>query len=146
MNAGPFAEPYNYMAADQGFNLIAKQSDFMPDYPVQSFFAPGAYIKNNPETLKHILRAFVRGIQFARKHRDESVQLLVSKVGLEEKYAGRAYDGMMSGFHEDGRLGSDAGIKAFMDMGVTSGEFQKAWPLDAYWVDTFRASYNEWKP
>jgi NitT/TauT family transport system substrate-binding protein len=146
INAGPFAEPHNFMAADRGFNLIAKQSDFMPDYPVQSFFAPASYIKNNPEQLKHILRAFVRGIRYARDHRDEAVKLLVSKVGLEERYAGRVYDTMMDGFHEDGRLGSEAGIKAFMDMGVASGEFQKPWPLDAYWVDTFRATYNDWKP
>lgn len=146
INAGPFAEPYNFIAADRGFNLIARQSDFMPDYPVQSFFAPGSYIEENPETLKHLLRAFVRGIRFAREHRDESVKLLVAKVGLEEKYAGRVYDAMMDGFHEDGRLGSEEGIKAFIDMGVTSGEFQKAWPMDAYWVDTFRATYDDWKP
>ena len=36
--------------------------------------------------------------------------------------------------------GSAAGVKAFIDMGVSSGEFEKAWPLDAYWVDTFHAS------
>lgn len=144
--AGPFAEPHNFMAADRGFTRIARQSDFMPDYPVQSFFAKGTYIKAHPETLRRVLRAFVSGVRFAKANRDASIKMLVDKVGIEQGYAARVYDAMIDGFHEDGRLGSAAGVKAFIDMGVSSGEFEKAWPLDAYWVDTFHASYNTWKP
>ncbi|MHB2263755.1 ABC transporter substrate-binding protein [Aliihoeflea sp. PC F10.4] len=146
IQAGPFAEPHNFMAADRGFTLIARQSDFMPDYPVQSFFSTGTYIEENPETLKRILRAFIRGMRDARQDREEAVSLLVERVGLDEQYAGRVYDAMIGGFHEDGRLGSDEGIKAFIAMGVASGEFEQAWPLEAYWIDEFRASYEDWKP
>jgi NitT/TauT family transport system substrate-binding protein len=144
--AGPFAEPHNFMAADRGFTRIARQSDFMPDYPVQSFFAKGPYIKDHPETLRRVLRAFVRGIRFAKANRDASIKILVDKVGIEKTYAARVYDAMIDGFHEDGRLGSEQGLKAFIDMGVASGEFEKAWPLNAYWVDTFHATYETWKP
>jgi NitT/TauT family transport system substrate-binding protein len=144
--AGPFASPHTFMAADRGYTLLARQSDFMPDYPVQSFFAMGPYIDANPETLKRVLRAFVLGIRFAKANRDISIKTLIDKAGLEEAYAARVYDEMIDGFREDGRLGSEAGIRAFIEMGVLSGEFEKPWPLEAYWVDRFHATYNEWKP
>lgn len=146
IDAGPFASPHNFMAADRGFSLIAQQSDFMPDYPVQSFFSTIGYIENHPETIRRVLRAFVRGIRFSKENKEAAVQILVDRVGLEEAYAGRVYDEMMNGFQEDGRLGSEEGLKAFIEMGIASGEFQKAWPLEAYWVDTFHSTFNEWKP
>lgn len=146
IDGGPFASPHNFMAADRGYALIARQSDFMPDYPVQSFFAMTRTIDANPETMKAILRAFVKGVRDTKADRAAAVKILVSKIGLEAPYAERVYDEMLDGFREDGRLGSEAGLKAFMEMGVAAGEFEKPMPLEAYFTDRFTSTRAAWAP
>ncbi|HTH96482.1 MAG TPA: ABC transporter substrate-binding protein [Stellaceae bacterium] len=144
--AGPFEPPFSFIAAERGYNLVAKMSDLMPDYPMQSFFAANAYIKSHPETLKRLLKAFVLAVRFSKQHKDEATQILVAATKIDPAYGARTYDAVIGGFREDGLLASDSGLKAFMALGVSSGAFQKAWPLDAYWVNDFRATYPQWKP
>ena len=146
IDAGIFTWPHNFAAADRGFNLIASQSDFMPDFPIQSFFAMQTFIDKNPQTLKGVLRAFVRGVRLAKADRDLSTKTLVSRAGLEETYAARAYDQLVDGWREDGRLATDEGMKKFFEMAIAAGDVDRAWPRGEYWDDRFASSFKDWAP
>ncbi|MDB5571868.1 MAG: hypothetical protein JWN93_3051 [Hyphomicrobiales bacterium] len=146
IDAGIFTWPHNFAAEDRGYNLIARQSDFMPDFPIQSFYAMQAFIDKNPQTLKAALRAFIRAVRLAREDRGLSVKTLVSRAGLEEKYAGRAYDQLIDGWREDGRLATEDGMKKFFDMAIAAGDVDSPWPREKYWDDRFAASIDDWKP
>ena len=37
-------------------------------------------------------------------------------------------------------------MKAFWDMGIQSGTYKEAWPLERFWDPTYVDSFNEWKP
>ena len=146
IDAGIFTWPHNFAAADRGFNLIASQSDFMPDFPIQSFFAMQAFIDKNPQTLKGVLRAFVRAVRLAKADRDLSTKTLVSRAGLEEAYAARAYDQLVDGWREDGRLATETGMKKFFEMAIAAGDVEREWSRAEYWDDRFASSFKDWAP
>lgn len=146
VDAGPFAMPFNFVAADRGYNLIASQSDVMPDFPIQSFYSLHSYINGHRNTIKAVLRAFIRGIRETRANKALAVQTLISTVHMNKKYADVAYQNLLAGWREDGRLASDAGMKAFFDMAVASGDLKEAWPKDKYWDNEFVATIDQWKP
>ena len=138
--------PHNFIAADRGYNLLLSQSDLMPDFPIQSFYAMETYIEKNPETLKAVLRAFVKAVQLAKSDKALAVKTLISKAGLEEQFAARAYDQLIGGWHEDGRLGSEVGLKRFFDMSIAAGDVDSMWPKEKYFDERFVKTFDEWKP
>jgi NitT/TauT family transport system substrate-binding protein len=146
IDVGVFSLPSNFIAADRGYNLVARQSDFMPDFPVQSFFASVQYLDDNPHTVQAVLRAFIKAVALAKADKPLAVKVLVSRAGLQEQYAARAYDLLIDGWREDGRLATDNGMKRFFDMAIASGDVDKPWPKDAYWDNRFMATIDEWKP
>lgn len=141
-----FATPEKFMAADAGYTPILKQTDIAPDYPFHVFFATEEFIGGNPNTIKAILRGFVKGVRMAKSDKDAAVKVLVDRVGMEEAYAARGYDDFIDNVFEDGHLPSEAGMKAFWDIGIESGEFTEAWPTERYLDPTFIDSYEQWKP
>jgi len=146
LDVGIFSLPHNLIAQDRGYNLVASQSDFMPDFPLQSFYAMQKFIDNNPETLKAVLRAFIKAVQMTKADKPRAVKALVAKAGLDEKHAERAYDQLVAGWHEDGRLASDEGMAKFFEMSIASGEVDKPWPKEKYWDNRFVATIDAWKP
>jgi NitT/TauT family transport system substrate-binding protein len=146
LDVGVVSWPHNFIAEDRGYNLIAKQSDLMPDFPIQSFYAMEPYINANPNTLKAVLRAFVRAVELAKKDKDLAVKTLVEKAGLEAQYAARAYDQLIGGWYEDGRLASEKGMSRFFDMSIAAGDVTERWPTEKFFDDRFVKTYAEWKP
>jgi NitT/TauT family transport system substrate-binding protein len=118
----------------------------MPDFPVQSFFAMEDYLDKNPTTVQAVLRAFIRAVALAKANKPLAVKVLVSRAGLDEKYAARAYDLLIDGWREDGRLATDDGMKEFFDMAIASGDVDKPWPKDKYWDNRFMATIDQWRP
>jgi NitT/TauT family transport system substrate-binding protein len=74
------------------------------------------------------------------------VQTLAKRVKLDEKFAGRAYDQMVDGWREDGRLATEEGLKRFFEMAIAAGDVKEQWPRDKYWDDRFASTLDQWKP
>ena len=146
IDVGVFSLPHNFVAADRGYNLVARQSDFMPDFPIQSFYAMQTFLDANPQTVRAVLRAFIKAVSLAKADKPQAVKALVTRAGLEEKYAVRAYDLLIDGWREDGRLSTDDGMSKFFDMAIASGDVDKPWPKEKYWDNRFMATIDEWKP
>lgn len=146
IDIGIFTWPHNFAAEDRGYNLIQKQSDLMKDFPIQSFYAMKPFLDSNPETVRAVLRAFVKAVRLARADKALSVKTLVARAGLEEQYAGRAYDQLIEGWREDGLLASEEGMKSFFDMAIAAGDVTEHWPREKYWDGRFAASFEQWKP
>lgn len=141
-----FATPEKFIAADRGYNKIMSQKEIAEDYPFHVFYAKEDFLQSSPNTIKAILRAYVKGVRLAKADKERAVDVLVQKVGIEEKYASRGYDDFIGAIFEDGRLPSEAGMKAFWDMGIQNGTYKEAWPLERFWDATYVNSFNEWKP
>lgn len=141
-----FAPPEKFLAADAGYNLILRQADLAPDYPFHVFFATEDFLAENPETVKALLRAFVKGVRAAKDDKAAAEAILVDRVGLDPAYAGRAYDDFIGNIFEDGRMPSAEGMAQFWEVGVMSGEYDAPWDEERFLDRTFMDSYDEWKP
>lgn len=140
------APPEKFIAADKGYNLIFRQTQIAPDYPFHVFFATEKFLKSNPNTVKALLRAHVKGIRLAKADKARALKVLEDKVKLDKKYAGRTYDDFIGNIYEDGHLPSDKGMAAFWKIGMMSGQYKEPWPKSRYLDSTFLDSYNQWKP
>lgn len=141
-----FAPAENFIAADAGYNLILRQTDIAPDYPFHVFFATEEFIASHPNTIRAVLRAYVKGVRLAKADKDRAVKELMEREGYTEDYAARTYDLIIENIREDGKLPSDEGMNAFWDIGKLAGEYTEPWPKEKYWLPTFVDSYDEWKP
>ena len=141
-----FAPPDKFIAADKGYHLIFRQRDIAPDYPFHVFFATQDFIKKDPNTIKALLRAVVKGIRTAKADKKLAEKVLVDSVGVNPKLAGRTYDDFIDKIYEDGRLPSDKGMKTFWELGLMSGKYKTAWPTSRYLDPTYINSYSKWKP
>ena len=141
-----FASPDNFLAADKGYSLILSQKEFMKESCMQDFWATEKFIKENPNTIKAFLRAQVQGVRLAKKDRALSIKCLIERAGLQEKYAGRAYDEMIDFIYEDGRLPDEKSMDAFWEMGIMAGDYKEKWPREKYFDATFIETYSKWKP
>ena len=81
-----------------------------------------------------------------QSNKPRAVKALVARAGLEEKYAVRAYDLLIDGWREDGRLATDDGMSKFFDMAIASGDVDAPWAKEKYWDNRFMATIDEWKP
>lgn len=141
-----YAPPEKFIAADQGYNVILRQTDLAEDYPFHVFFAKEDFLRENPNTVRAVLRGFIKGVRLAKADRERSIRLLIDKIGMDEKYAGRTYDDFIELIFEDGRMPTDKGMQAFWDMGIDAGTYDAAWPEERYLMRDWIDSYESWKP
>jgi len=141
-----FAPPETFMAADKGYKRIVRQRDIAKDYPYHVFFAKEEFIKNNPNTIRGVLRAVIRGMRLAKSDRERALKTLIGRIKMDPKYAGRTYDDFINDIYEDGRLPTAKGMNAFWQMGIDAGTYTEAWPESRYLDRTFMNSYGKWKP
>jgi NitT/TauT family transport system substrate-binding protein len=140
------ASPEKFIAADKGYNLVYKQTQIAPDYPFHVFFALEGFLERDPNSVKAMLRGFVKGVRKAKADKASAVKVLEERVKLDKKYAARAYDDFIDKIYEDGRLPSEKGMQTFWKIGMMSGEYNTPWPKSRYLDSTFIDSYNQWKP
>jgi len=146
IDVGVFSIPSNFTAADRGYSLIARQSDFMADFPVQSFYAEVKYLDDNPATVRAVLRAFIKAVTLTKTDKPLAVKILAARTGLKPDYAARAYDQLIGGWREDGRLATEQGMANFFKMAIASGDVDGPWPKEKYWDNRFMATIDQWKP
>jgi NitT/TauT family transport system substrate-binding protein len=141
-----YQPPYNFFAAEKGYNLVLSLKNIIKEYPGQCHFATEDFIKNNPNTIKTLLRAYVQAVRLVKKDRALSVKSLMKHLLIEEKYAGLAYDYVISDIHEDGRLPDGKSMDIFWDISIMVGEVKEKWPREKYFDSTFIDTYSNWKP
>src|SRR5437660_1460927 len=63
--------------------------------------------QSNPDRVEKAIRASLRGLNFVRSNREETVKVIMSWVNLNEKDAARAYDLSKERFSRDGYATDD---------------------------------------
>jgi NitT/TauT family transport system substrate-binding protein len=141
-----FAAPDSFVAAERGYTRILRQRDLAPDYPYHVFGAMVPFIASHPNTIRALLRGFVRGLREAKRDRQRAIDAIGRRIPMDPRYSGPTYDDLIGFLFEDGRLPTDKGMDVFFDMGIKAGRFTERWPRDKYWLPEFADSYARWTP
>ncbi|WP_201318573.1 ABC transporter substrate-binding protein [Paenibacillus sp. EPM92] len=144
IDASTLDNPYKFMAADKGWNLLlSERKDLTPTWPQHVVYANKDFIKKNPETIKAFLRAMVKGVDDMEKNPQEAAKVLADTLQFDEKYASKALEDMMPGFDKKGKI-DPKGIEFFWKITVAMGDADKAWPDDQWLDNTFLNSADQW--
>jgi ABC-type nitrate/sulfonate/bicarbonate transport system substrate-binding protein len=98
--------PVNVKMENQGYRLIGNTADIVA-YPIIGLVTHENKIKSNPDRVEKAIRASLRGLNFVRNNRQETVKVIMSWVNLNEKDAARVYDLSKEGFSRDGFVTDD---------------------------------------
>lgn len=67
-------------------DIVTYQSDVMPNYSCCRLVAKTKYIKENPDTIKAILRALIRAQQYYEKNKEEAVHMLAKQIKADDSF------------------------------------------------------------
>lgn len=70
----------------EGIEIVCYQSDIMPNYSCCRMVASSDFVKNNPITVKCILKALMRAQADYEANKEEAVKLMAQKIEASEEY------------------------------------------------------------
>lgn len=140
------APPLKFQAEAEGFTRLGTQaSEVAEQWPKNVLIAKQSIIDNSPDLIRALLRAHVKAIRQARNDREATVETITSVLKYERQYAEKAYDEVMPGFDERGRLPSRA-MPVFWEVSVSGGELKEPWPESRFLDSRFINTFDEWAP
>jgi NitT/TauT family transport system substrate-binding protein len=91
IQAALLAPPADYIALKAGFKRLANLADLFKDTSFSGLAATGKTIKENPQFVKRMVRAIVRGVVYARDNPEDAIQTMVKQWRMERDVAVDAY-------------------------------------------------------
>lgn len=92
IQAALLAPPSDYVALKTGFKRLVNLADLFKDTSFSGLAATGKTIKENPQFVKRMVRAIVRGVIHSRDFPEDSIQTMVKHWRMEREIAVDAYN------------------------------------------------------
>jgi NitT/TauT family transport system substrate-binding protein len=92
IHAALLAPPSDYVALKAGFKRLVNLADLFKDTSFSGLAATGKTIKENPQFVKRMVRAIVRGVIHSREYPEDAVQTMVKHWRMERDVAVDAYN------------------------------------------------------
>jgi NitT/TauT family transport system substrate-binding protein len=103
--------PHDLMLRQKGFSTLAGPPEV--GLPGACVFTAERYLRDNPLTVKKVLKALLRAQQFILENRQETIQALLQWLPQTPEVAAHSYDYELKGLSRDGLM-SDAELEALM--------------------------------
>ena len=97
--AATLAPPYDSMAIQKGYNRLVLGPDVLPRFVESGLVMRRAKLRDNPDQVRRMTRALVRGLHFAIDHPNDAVSLIQKEWNLDRETAQIAYDAVMPTFN-----------------------------------------------
>ena len=92
IQAALLAPPSDYIAIKSGFKRLVNLADLFKDTSFSGLAATGKTIKENPQFVKRMVRAIVRGVIHSREYPEDAVQTMVKHWRMDRDVAIDAYN------------------------------------------------------
>jgi NitT/TauT family transport system substrate-binding protein len=110
--------PDNVMLRQKGFRELLFLGEVV-EFPSNGYATTERQLSEKRELTKRLVRAFYRGLIFARERPDESIQVLEREWRVDSSTAKESYASLAKSFSKDGAA-SNSGLKVHID------QFQRA--------------------
>jgi NitT/TauT family transport system substrate-binding protein len=91
ISAALLAPPADYLAMKAGMKRLVSLADIFKDTAFTGLAATSRMIKENPQTVKKMVRAIVRSVIHTRDNPEDALQVSMKRLGLERDAAQDAY-------------------------------------------------------
>lgn len=147
MTAAIESVPYKWIAQDSGMTLLGTQAqEVAPAWPKDAFVTMRRFLDENPNTIKTFLRGYVAALRLLRSNRDLAIATMIDHLKFDRKYADRAYDQIVPGFDERGRLPDRKTMDTYWRIKIESGLVKQPWPAAKFMDARFMTTFNQWAP
>src|ERR1043166_1241921 len=92
IQAALLAPPSDYVALKAGFKRLVNLADVFKDTSFSGLAATGKTIRENPQFVKRMVRAVVRGVIHSRDYPEEAIQTMMKHWHMERDVAVDAYN------------------------------------------------------
>jgi ABC-type nitrate/sulfonate/bicarbonate transport system substrate-binding protein len=107
-----------------GLKVIVAAADVIDSLPFAGVTTTLAKLKDNPQQIKRVLRAGLRGLRYVQDNKAGTVDVLQSWYRIEHEVALWTYDLARKSFSTNAEV-SEKGILLSMEFARTSGKFDK---------------------
>jgi ABC-type nitrate/sulfonate/bicarbonate transport system substrate-binding protein len=101
IDAALMEAPYNVMLERGGYNKLLFVGDVLPS-PIAGFGTTLEKIRRQPQEIQRLIRATLRGVQYAKTHKDENVRLIMKWVNMDHVLAEGSYDMAVGSWSDSG--------------------------------------------
>jgi len=91
ISAALLAPPADYLAMKSGLKRLVSLADIFKDTAFTGLAATGKTIKENPQMVRRMVRAIVRGVIHTRDNPEDALQVTMKRLGLDRDAAQDAY-------------------------------------------------------
>ena len=92
IKAALLAPPADYTAINSGFKRLVNLADVFKDTAFTGLAATGKLIRENPQQVKRMVRAIVKGVIHTRDYPEDAIHTMVKHLRMERDAATDAYD------------------------------------------------------
>lgn len=92
VQAALLAPPADYVAMKAGFKRLVNLADLFKDTSFSGLAATGKTIKENPQFVKRMVRAIVRGVIHTRDYPEDAIQTMMKHWRMEREVSVDAYN------------------------------------------------------
>ena len=116
--------PADSEGVKQGFNVVARAHEAF-QMPFSGLGTNLKRLKERPDEVKRMIKAFIRSSRYVRQNREGAVQTLMKWSRTDRESAEATYDSTWKIFNEDGNMSQD-GLKLVIDQGRESSKITRA--------------------
>ena len=129
---------------DPEIKVLTYAADILPDYSCCRAEALTSWVNEHPNAVKALIRAWIRALAYAYDHHEETVQLAVRKLGVEEAFVRAYLDNPRFDMNTDPLKQSVIRAWDYMDrLGLLSAEAKTIDIEDHINVDLYKEALDE---
>jgi NitT/TauT family transport system substrate-binding protein len=110
VTAATLAAPHNYMAIQQGLKKLASMGDFLR-MVYGGIAVSENKLRSDPEQVRRLLRATIKGVVFYRTKKDETVSLISETFKVDRLTAEQMWSSTLGGLTETGSIGEESMVE-----------------------------------
>jgi ABC-type nitrate/sulfonate/bicarbonate transport system substrate-binding protein len=108
----------------EGLKVIVAAADVIESLPFAGVTTTMTKLKANPQQIKKVLRAGLRGLRYVHDNRTGTIDVIQSWYRVEREVAGATYDLARKSYSTNGEV-SEKGVLLSMEFARSSGKFEK---------------------
>jgi len=120
--------PYNLQAEKAGYKNLLWFGERL-EFPLSGLAVRDETIQKNPKQVLSVVRAVFRAMAFAGTHPEETRQMIVNWLKVDQEVAARSYDIGKRSWSEGGVV-SDSAVKILVDQSMSELKIKDPVPLD----------------
>ena len=145
VDAIPATPPGMFLLEQDGFKALLNLKDVLPEFEYETFYARKATLTQDADAIKAMLRAYVRGIRWAKANPDAATDILMKNLGAqpgEKAIYRKSVDMALPYFPENGAF-AEKSIDVFLQFYLEQGKIKSIPSHDAFTDYSFIEAFKK---